>query len=189
MKKPETLKFKRGSTVQLYFYVYAEKLILNVSKSAGTVTVTLLEPHGVSTSNTVDVKMFEPNASFDVYGVAVASTPTTRTLTYSLGSDTVTGTGLKGIMTVPIVLTSNTCYFTAKINKNDADSAAVIAESWTSHTDATNGITSLELSTTESNIAVGQYYYELRRKDSDSKIFACQTGILEVEQDILITES
>lgn len=183
------LSFKRGSTVPLYFYVRSEKLILNVSKSSGTVTVTTLEPHGVSTSNTVDVRMFDPHSSFDTYGVAVASTPTTRTLTYSLGSDTVVSTGLRGIMTVPVVLTSNTCYFTVKINKDDADADALIAESWTSHTDATNGITSLELSTTESNIAVGSYYYELRRKDSNSKVYSCQTGILEVEQDILITEA
>ncbi len=185
----ENLKFKRGDTVPIYFFVYAVKQILKVSKSAGTVTITTLQPHGVTTSNTVNVRMFDPNVSFDVNGATVASYPTTRTLTYSLGSDTVAEVGLRGTLTVPVVLTSNTVYFTVKINKDDTDASALIAKSWTSHTDATNGITSVELSTSESNIAVGTYYYELKRKDSDSKVFSCQTGILDVEQDILITEA
>ena len=185
----EKLQFKRADTVPLYFYLYAEKLITAVSKSSGTVTITTLQPHGVTTSNTVDVRMYDPNASFDVKGATVASYPTTRTLTYALGSDTVSAIGLRGILTVPVVLTSNTCYFTVKINKDDADASALITKSWTSHTDATAGITSLELTTTESNIAVGTYFYELKRKDANSKVYSCQTGILEVVQDILITES
>lgn len=185
----QRITFKRADTVPLYFYLYAEKLITSVSKSSGTVTINTLEPHGVTTSNTVDVTMFEPHASFDVKGATVASYPTTRSLTYSLGSDTVSAIGLRGILTVPVVLTSNTCYFTVKINKDDTDATALIAKSWTSHTDATAGITSLELTTTESNIAVGRYFYELKRKDSNSKIYSCLTGELEVVQDILITES
>lgn len=189
MEVVQNLEFKRGDTVPLYFYIYAEKLILSVSKSTGTVTMTTLEPHGVSSSNSVGVRMFDPNTSYDTASVAVASTPTTRSLTYSLGSDTVSATNQRGILTVPVVLTSNTCYFTVKINKDDADGSALIAKSWTSHTDATNGITSLELTATESNIAVGSYFYELKRKDSNSKIYSSKTGILNVVQDILITEA
>lgn len=185
----EKLKFKRGDTVPFYFYLYAEKLIVNTVKSGGTVTLTTLQPHGVTSANTVGVRMFDPNASYDTAAVAVASSPTTRTLTYSLGSDTVPSVAQRGILYVPVVLTSNTVYLTLKSNKDDTDATAILAKSWTSHTDATNGITSYELSAADSGaLAVGTYFYELKRKDSGSKVYSCETGIIEVVQDVLITE-
>lgn len=185
----EKIKWKRGDTVPLYFYLFAEKLIINTAKTSGTVTLTTLQPHGVTTSNSVGVRMFDPNPSYDTDSVVVASYPTTRTLTYSLGSDTAGSVKQRGFLHVPVVLTSNTCYFTVKLNKTDLDASALVAKSWTSHTDATNGITSVELSVTESNIAVGNYYYELKRKDSGNKVYSCETGVVEVVQDILLAEA
>ena len=77
----------------------------------------------------------------------------TATLTFAVKS-----TGL------PYDLTGITVYFTAK-KKNDNtddDSLAVITEKITVHTDATNGVTTLELSTTQTNVTLGCYKCDLR---------------------------
>lgn len=65
---------------------------------------------------------------------------------------------------LPYDLTGITVYFTAK-KKNDNlsdDSQAIIEEKITVHTDPTNGITTLELSTTQTDVALGCYKCDLR---------------------------
>lgn len=71
---------------------------------------------------------------------------------------TVKATGL------PYDLTGITVYFTAK-KKNDNtddDTLAVISEKITVHTDPTNGITTLVLDTTQTDVALGCYKCDLR---------------------------
>ena len=71
---------------------------------------------------------------------------------------TVKATGL------PYDLTGITVFFTAK-KKNDNtsdDALAVITKTITVHTDPTNGITTLELSTTQTDVALGCYKCDFR---------------------------
>jgi hypothetical protein len=61
-------------------------------------------------------------------------------------------------------LTGKTVFFTAK-KKNDNladDSLAVITEDITVHTDPTNGITTLSLSTTQTDVPLGCYKCDFR---------------------------
>lgn len=53
-------------------------------------------------------------------------------------------------------------YFMAKTNINDVDGSAVITKTITSHSNATNGETILSLSSSDTNIAVGNYYYSIK---------------------------
>ena len=61
-------------------------------------------------------------------------------------------------------LTGKTVLFTVKaLNDNaDNDTSALITKSITSHTDATGGITTLDLTGTQTNIAAGTYKYDIR---------------------------
>lgn len=61
-------------------------------------------------------------------------------------------------------LSGATVYFTVKTSSydNDADdSEAIIAKDVTSHTDASNGITAIELTDDDTNIAPGNYFYDV----------------------------
>lgn len=179
------IEIKRGDTKALYFYAFSEKLIIKRSKSSGTVSLTILEPHGITAPQTCGVAMFKPNSSFDTASVATASTPTTRTLTYSLGSDTVPEiVGNLGILTVPVDITGDTWFFYVKALKSDTDANKIFGTSWTSHTDATNGITTVELSTVNTALTIGSYYYEVQRVTSGSKVYTMEQGELKIVQDI-----
>ena len=179
------IEIKRGDTKTLYFWAFSQKLIYKRSKSAGTVTLTTLEPHGITAPQTCGVGMFQPSTSFDTGSIATATTPTTTTLTYSLGSDTVPETvGNLGLLTVPVNITSDTWYFYLKALKSDGDSDKILGVSWTSHSDPTNGITSKELTATNTALAIGAYFYEVQRVTSGSKVYTMEQGICKIVQDI-----
>jgi hypothetical protein len=79
----------------------------------------------------------------------------------NLYSATLTVTDTAGL---PYDLTGITVFFTAK-KKNDNtdnDALAVISEKITVHTDPTNGITTLELDTTQTDVALGCYKCDFR---------------------------
>jgi len=63
-------------------------------------------------------------------------------------------------------ITGWTIYMTAKLNVEDSDANAIINKTITSHSDATNGQTQIELEKTDTAY-VGTYYYSIDFKDSD----------------------
>lgn len=84
-------------------------------------------------------------------------------------------------------LTGYKVYFTAKKNATDADSAAVIQKSWTSHSNAAAGITYLTLSNTDTAIDTGNYACDLQIKSVSGAIQSAINLTLTVARDITIT--
>ena len=58
-------------------------------------------------------------------------------------------------------------YFTVKSNFNDLDAAALISKSYQfpDNAESTSGIGYLALTSTETNIAIGEYYYDMKFVD------------------------
>ena len=63
-------------------------------------------------------------------------------------------------------LTGATVYFTAKtaFDNSTDDSTAVISKDVTSHTDPTNGVTVISLAASDTNVAAGEYVYDIKLK-------------------------
>jgi hypothetical protein len=74
----------------------------------------------------------------------------------------------------PLSLVGATVFFT--VNANNApsdDSAAVISKTVTSHSDPTNGKTTIALTNTNTqNITPGTYYYDVQVKDAGGNILS-----------------
>lgn len=89
----------------------------------------------------------------------------------------------------PIDLTGSTVFFTVKVNKSDPDSDAVISKSQSSHTNPTGGVTSISLTNSDTNVKVGNYYYDFQLVDSAGLVTTILTGIFMIKQDITIRAS
>lgn len=79
-----------------------------------------------------------------------------------------------------IDLTGCTLYFTVKTKKTDTDITALIAKTITSHTEATSGITTVSLSTTDTDKTIGTYYVGIEYKDADNKNHLIAEGLFTV---------
>lgn len=88
--------------------------------------------------------------------------------------------------TVDMDLTGCTVFFTAKPTISDAvdDSDATIEVTVTEHDDPTNGITTIPLSSSDTNVAPGTYYYDIQIKDGDGNITSIPVRKLEIFGDI-----
>jgi hypothetical protein len=87
---------------------------------------------------------------------------------------------------VAVDLTGATVFFTVKTlaNADSLDTSAVISKTITSHYDPTNGKTRIELSSTDTDITAGNYWFDIQLKDTANKISSCEKGQIEVLQDI-----
>ena len=86
----------------------------------------------------------------------------------------------------PIDLTDTVIYFTVKKKTADLDSAAYISKNITSHSQATAGLSAIAITDTDSDIAVGTYYYVIQLVDSAGKVTTVTTGNFLVQRDITI---
>lgn len=77
-------------------------------------------------------------------------------------------------------LTGATVFFTAKKNMSDLDAAAVIKKDVTSHSDPTHGKTVITLTTSDTNVPVGNYFWDIRIKDASGNITNTEQEILKV---------
>lgn len=75
-------------------------------------------------------------------------------------------------------------YMTVKTSTSDADNIAKIDKKVTIHTDPNNGKTIIELSSTDTDIIAGNYYYEIAYKDDDSNEGVLFQGRLRVIEPI-----
>ena len=76
-------------------------------------------------------------------------------------------------------------YFTAKTNVTDTDENAVIKKDVIDpHEDPLHGIGVIHLTTTETSVAIGKYFYDIQIKKSTGEIFTLLAGELRVNQDI-----
>lgn len=85
-----------------------------------------------------------------------------------------------------IDITGYTIYFTVKslANISSGDNTATIQKIVTSHTDPTHGITHIALTSSDTNVTAGDYFYDIQVKTPDGSISSCVQGKLEVLQDI-----
>jgi len=73
-------------------------------------------------------------------------------------------------------ITGWTIYYTVKEKKEDSDNDAKIKKDITSHEDPTNGITLIELSTSDTNLDPKSYWYSMDYKDADGKVGIISEG-------------
>jgi len=64
-------------------------------------------------------------------------------------------------------ITGWTIYFTAKEEMSDSDSAAVISKKITTHTDAVNGKSTIELEATDTDLDERSFWYAIDYKDDE----------------------
>jgi len=69
-------------------------------------------------------------------------------------------------------ITGWTIFFTIKKNVSQLDSAALISKTITTHSDPTQGISLLVLSSSDTDISSGNYVYDIRFKDTSNNIYA-----------------
>lgn len=83
-------------------------------------------------------------------------------------------------------LTGATVFFTAKstISNSADDSDAVIEKEVTSHTDPTGGVTVIPLTSTDTNVTPGEYYYDIQIKAADGTITSIPVRKMEIFGDV-----
>lgn len=86
---------------------------------------------------------------------------------------------------VPIDISNYTVFFTVKTIYDDdsTDADALIAKTISSHTDSTNGITAISLTSADTDLDAGDYYYDFQIKNG-STILSTKYGIIKVLPDI-----
>ncbi len=86
----------------------------------------------------------------------------------------------------PVDLTGATVFFTAKpaLTNDTTDSTAVIEVEVTTHTDPINGKTVIPLSSTDTDITPGIYYYDIQIKRDTNIITSIRARKLEVVADV-----
>lgn len=109
------------------------------------------------------------------------------TIIVNRGDDTGLTLTFKDENGVAVDLTGSTLFFTVK-NGDYADEAddtdAEIAKEVTTHDDPTNGITSVSLTNSDTDLEAGDYVYDFQLKDSSNKIMSTQAGIFRVRADV-----
>lgn len=81
----------------------------------------------------------------------------------------------------PLDISGWTIYFTAKINMADVDANAAISKTVTSHVEATNGKTLIELSPTDTDIdPKPKYWYSIDYKDDEGNEEVILHGKLQI---------
>lgn len=101
--------------------------------------------------------------------------------------DTTTITVVYTLNGVAVDLTDATVFFTVKptLPTDDSDdSAAIITETVTSHSDPTAGTTIIELSAAQMTVNAGNYHYDIQVKDSDDNITTIDVGTFKVLPDV-----
>lgn len=90
-------------------------------------------------------------------------------------------------------ITGYTFYMTVKENATDTDANAKIDKTVTTHSDPTNGETTISLSTSDTNQTVSsatqKYVYDIRMKDTSDKVTTLLNGIFKILQPVRISTS
>lgn len=86
----------------------------------------------------------------------------------------------------PFDLTGYTAFFTIKniSDNSDDDSGAILAKSWTTHSDPTNGKTILVATSVEMSIAEGTYKYDVQIKSVANAVTTVIAGEIIILEDV-----
>ena len=88
-----------------------------------------------------------------------------------------------------IDITDWTVYFTIKGNVDDDDDDAELRKSVTSHSEPTSGKTLIELTTSDTDIDKGNYYYSIDYKDDEGNEDVLFQGRITILEPVLKTRS
>ena len=98
---------------------------------------------------------------------------------------------VKNSSNVAIDIIGYTFYMTVKADIDDTDANAKIKKKVTSHTDPTNGRTIISLSSSDTDLEISsassKYVYDIKMKDTTSKVTTLLHGAFKVKQPVLIT--
>ena len=84
-------------------------------------------------------------------------------------------------------ITGWTLYFTAKRYLSDPDINAIIQKIVTTHTDPTNGVTTVSMSHVETNaLPVGTWFYDVQIKTAADEIYTVFKGQFKVWADVTL---
>jgi hypothetical protein len=87
-------------------------------------------------------------------------------------------------------ITGYTIYFTVKRSCSDPDSSAILSDEITAFDDVTNGIYTIEISSTDMlQINSGKYYCDIKTKDSSNKITTIFNGYFIVKNAVTLDYS
>jgi len=81
-------------------------------------------------------------------------------------------------------ITDYTIFFTVKSDPKDEDDDALIKKDITTHSSPTEGKTLISLTTSDTNIDVGSYYYDIKYKDGNGNQDILFYGKFEVQRPI-----
>lgn len=81
-----------------------------------------------------------------------------------------------------IDITGYVFYFTLKTNVDDA--VALLSKTVSVHTNPTGGITTITLDADDTDTFLGDYYYDIRYKDTSDKVHTVCTGIFTFKRSI-----
>lgn len=85
-------------------------------------------------------------------------------------------------------ITGSTWWLTVKTLITDVDSSAIYQAEWSSHSDPTNGKTTLSIANTiTANFVSRDYAYDVQMKTQTGDIHTVAKGTLTVEPDVTIT--
>lgn len=85
-----------------------------------------------------------------------------------------------------IDLTGGTVYFTVKKHLGDSDDDAVLQAEENTFTAPETGIMILTIGNEDTDLPIGQYYYDVQLKDLDNKISSSERGSFIVVKDITV---
>jgi hypothetical protein len=100
------------------------------------------------------------------------------------GDDKTWTLNFKDVVGNAIDITGATVFFTVKENKADSDNDSLIKKDQSSHSDPTNGKTTITLTNSDTNIRVGNYHYDFQLVDSVGLVTTVLSGIFKITQDI-----
>jgi len=86
---------------------------------------------------------------------------------------------------VSIDITGWTVYFTIKSSMEDTDAQAKLAKTITTFANAASGIALIPLTTSDTNITAGNYWYSMDYKDADDNEGIVVTGKIKIEEPVL----
>jgi len=111
---------------------------------------------------------------------------TTQNLTLVRGDDKLYRLTFKDSNNTALDITGYTLFMTIKPSATDdlSDTSAVVAKTVTSHLDPTAGVSTINLSNTDTNELLGTYLYDIQLKDTDAKITTLLKGSYTVSADI-----
>jgi len=81
-------------------------------------------------------------------------------------------------------------WFTLKKNEDDSDASAIVKKYFASHTDPTNGKTTITAATAEETYnLLGKYFFDIQYRDGSGIVRTPDSGIINFTRDITRTTS